>query len=52
MVIAIANQPGKSDRDYMEQRARDRAAGIQAEYRKAVQDAETEMRAREILRGR
>ena len=51
-VIVIGTRPGTSDRDYMEQRARDRAAGIQAEYRKAVQDAETEMRAREILRGR
>jgi hypothetical protein len=52
MVIAIANQPGKSDRDYLEQRARDRAAEIQAERQRAIQDIETEMRAREILRGR
>jgi hypothetical protein len=51
-VIVIGTRPGTSDRDYLEQRARDRAAEIQAEQLKAIQDIETEMRAREILRGR
>jgi hypothetical protein len=36
----------------VEGHAKDRAAEIQAEYRKSVDDAVTEMRAREILRGR